>query len=44
MKGCIPKADPQLQGWQTTLFTNFLVLTAGLRYCLKKENIKIKDR
>ena len=31
MKQCIPEANLEGQGWKTTLFINYLVLTWGLR-------------
>ena len=40
MKGCIPEANLEGQGWRTTLFTNLLVLTWGLRYFWKRGDIK----
>ena len=42
MKGCIPEANLKGQGWETTLFTNLLVQTWGLRYFWKTGNIRKK--
>ena len=44
MKGCIPEANLEWQGWWKTLFTSLFVLTCGFRYFWKWGNIRKRVR
>ena len=44
MKGCIPEANLEGQGWWKILFTSLFVLTCGFRYFWKWGNIRKRVR